>query len=52
MKSQRIYLVAPDWLKKAMLKISESKGITLSEYIKDTMKQAVEKENKQKTDAS
>lgn len=44
MKSSRIYLVAPEWLKQAMQEVADSKGITLSEYIKDTMKGAVKQD--------
>lgn len=44
MKSSRIYLVAPEWLKQAMQEIAESKGISLSEYIKDVMKESVKRD--------
>jgi len=52
MKTSRIYLVAPDWLKEAMQQIAQDKGISMSEYIKDTMKEAVKKDQKQKADAN
>lgn len=51
MKSSRIHLVAPEWLKTAMQEVADSKGISLSEYIKDAMKEAVKKDQKQKADA-
>jgi hypothetical protein len=41
MKSSRIYLVAPEWLKREIQEVADAKGITMSEYIKDTMKEAV-----------
>jgi antitoxin component of RelBE/YafQ-DinJ toxin-antitoxin module len=44
MKSERLYMVIPPWLKEEAKKIAESKGITLSEYIKDVLKDAVSKE--------
>lgn len=52
MQSERINLMVPIWLKIAMMEIAKSKGISMSEYIKDTMKSSVEKENKTKTDAN
>lgn len=44
MKSERLYMVIPLWLKDEAKKIAESKGITLSEYIKDVLKDSVNKE--------
>lgn len=44
MKSERLYMVIPPWLKEESKKIAKSKGITLSEYIKDVLKDAVNKE--------
>jgi hypothetical protein len=41
MKSERVYLVMPAWLKESAQDIAKSKGITLSEYIKDALKSAV-----------
>jgi len=51
MKSERLYLVVPAWLKESMKEIADSKGITLSEYIKDSMKVKVKEDQKQKADA-
>jgi antitoxin component of RelBE/YafQ-DinJ toxin-antitoxin module len=50
MKSERLYMVIPGWLKEEAKAIAESKGITLSEYIKDILKDAVKKEKEQKQD--
>ena len=52
MKSERLYMVIPAWLKSDAKRIAESKGITLSEYIKDLLKEAVTQENKPKADAN
>lgn len=41
MKSERVHLVMPSWLKEAAQQMAESKGITLSEYIKDTLKSSL-----------
>jgi predicted HicB family RNase H-like nuclease len=41
MKSDRLNMVIPAWLKAEAQRIAKSKGISLSEYIKDTLKSAV-----------
>jgi antitoxin component of RelBE/YafQ-DinJ toxin-antitoxin module len=51
MKSERLYMVIPAWLKEEAKNIAEAKGITLSEYIKDVLKDAVQREIKPKSDA-
>jgi antitoxin component of RelBE/YafQ-DinJ toxin-antitoxin module len=48
MKSERLHMVIPGWLKEEAKAIAESKGITLSEYIKDVLKDAVKKESSKK----
>ena len=45
-KTERIHLVAPAWLKKALQEIAEEKGISLSEYLKDIAKEAVKRDGK------
>jgi hypothetical protein len=42
MKSERINLIVPSWLKLAMVDVAKSKGISMSELIKDAMKKVVE----------
>lgn len=40
MRQERLNMVIPGWLKESLRKIAESKNITLSEYIKDALKEA------------
>jgi predicted HicB family RNase H-like nuclease len=41
MKQTRFQLVIPQWLKDELVKAAESKGISMSEYIKDTLKSSL-----------
>jgi predicted HicB family RNase H-like nuclease len=41
MKSERLEIVIPKWLKDAVKEAAKSKGISMAEYIKDTLKNAV-----------
>lgn len=41
MKSERLEIVIPKWLKDAIREAAANKGITMSEYVKDTLKCAV-----------
>jgi hypothetical protein len=41
MKQTRFQLVIPQWLKDELIKASEAKGISMSEYIKDTLKSSL-----------
>lgn len=43
-KTSRLQLILPTWLKDRIRVAAEAKGITMSEYIKDAVKQALEKE--------
>jgi len=50
MKSERLHLVLPAWLKKAIKDCSDERGVSMSEFIKDVLKDAVKRENKPKVD--
>jgi predicted HicB family RNase H-like nuclease len=41
MRSDRLNMVIPAWLKAEAQRIAKSKGISLSEYIKDALKSAI-----------
>jgi predicted DNA binding CopG/RHH family protein len=41
-QSERLQLILPSWLKNELRKSAAAKGINMSEYIKDTLKQAVQ----------
>lgn len=43
-KSERLHLVLPSWLKTALKQAADAKGITMSEYIKDVLKDSLKKE--------
>jgi predicted HicB family RNase H-like nuclease len=42
MKSKRFEVVLPEWLKAELKVESDKKGISMSEYIKDLLKQHVQ----------
>lgn len=42
MKSERLEIVIPKWLKDAVKEAAKRKGISMAEYIKDTLKAAVQ----------
>lgn len=44
MKSIRLQIVLPLWLKDALKKASNNKGISMSEYIKDAIKEKLERD--------
>jgi len=44
MKSIRLQLVLPVWLKDALKEASEKKGISMSEYIKDALKEKLKQD--------
>jgi len=46
MNSERINLIVPSWLKLAMVNVAKSKGISMSELIKDAMKKVVDEHEK------
>jgi metal-responsive CopG/Arc/MetJ family transcriptional regulator len=46
MKSKRLQIVIPAWLKSALKDASESKGISMAEYIKDAIKEKLEREGR------
>lgn len=46
MKSERLDLVIPAWLKEQIKEMAKQKGITMSEYIKDVLKGAVQRDSK------
>jgi hypothetical protein len=50
MKSERLQLVLPAWLKSALREAATNKGVNMSEYIKDLLKESVNQENKPKAD--
>ncbi len=44
MKSTRLDILLPGWLKIKLQELAEAKGVTPSEYIRDILKSHVEKE--------
>jgi hypothetical protein len=44
MKSERYEIVLPSWLKAAVAKAAKAKGISMAEYIKDAIKEALKKD--------
>lgn len=46
MKNPRIHIIIPEWLKNAVQEAAKKKGINMSEYIKDLLKDAVKTESK------
>ncbi len=44
MKSIRLQLVLPVWLKDALKEASKIKGISMAEYIKDAVKERLDKD--------
>ena len=47
----RLQLVLPRWLKDEVNKLAKEKGISMSEFIKDSLKEATARESKSKTNA-
>ena len=48
MKQERFCMLIPNWLKEEIRVISKEKGITMSEYIKDVLKESIRKEKENK----
>lgn len=46
-KQVRCVLVAPSWLKNAVVNASKNKGVSMAEYIKDSLKYTLKVETKQ-----
>lgn len=45
-QTERFDMAIPTWLKEAVKVIAERKGISVSEYVKDLLKEAVTKDSK------
>lgn len=43
MKSEKLHMVIPAWLKDALRLAAAEKGVNMSEYVKDVLKEAVKK---------
>ena len=50
-ESERLTFICPKWLKDAIKEAAAAKGINMSEFIKDSLKEATARENKPKTNA-
>lgn len=50
-KGEKILVVVPKWLKDSAREAAESKGVSMSEFIRDAMKDAV-KTHQQQTEGS
>ena len=48
---ERLTFICPKWLKDAIKEAAAAKGINMSEFIKDSLKEATARENKSKTNA-
>jgi hypothetical protein len=49
MKQERLQIVLPKWLKDELKKAAADKGISMGEYIKDTLKASLANVTLQKT---
>ena len=45
-KTERMTIITPIWLKQALSEIAKSRGVSLSEVVKDSLKATVTKINK------
>ena len=43
-EAERFNMVLPKWLKEAVKQAAESKGVGMSEYVKDVLKDAVKRD--------
>ncbi len=50
MRTERLHLLVPEWLKLAIKDRADELGISMSEYIKDNLKETVKRESKTKVD--
>lgn len=50
-ESERLTFICPKWLKDAIKEVAAAKGINMSEFIKDSLKEATARESKSKTNA-
>jgi predicted HicB family RNase H-like nuclease len=46
MKQERLDMVVPAWLKQALRDAAKNKGVSMSEYVKDILKEAIKNEEK------
>jgi predicted DNA binding CopG/RHH family protein len=46
MRQKRFELLMPEWLKTAVKEAADKKGVTMSEYIKDTLKYALSRNSR------
>jgi predicted HicB family RNase H-like nuclease len=51
-EAERFNMVLPKWLKEAVKQAAESKGVGMSEYVKDVLKDAVKRDLPAKTEAA
>ena len=49
MKQERLQIVLPKWLKDALKIAADDKGISMGEYIKDTLKSSLSADTLKKT---
>jgi metal-responsive CopG/Arc/MetJ family transcriptional regulator len=51
MKQERLQIVIPKWLKDELKQAADDKGISMSEFIKDSLKNILDREKQSKTNA-
>jgi len=51
MKQERLQIVIPKWLKDELKQAADDKGISMSEFIKDSLKSILDREKQSKTNA-
>ena len=51
-ETERFNMVLPKWLKDAIKEAAELKGVGMSEYVKDALKDAVKRDLPNKTEAT
>ena len=49
MKQERLQIVIPKWLKDELKQDADDKGISMSEFIKDSLKSILDREKQSKT---
>jgi metal-responsive CopG/Arc/MetJ family transcriptional regulator len=51
MKQERLQIVIPKWLKDELKQAADDKSISMSEFIKDSLKSILDREKQSKTNA-
>jgi hypothetical protein len=50
-ESERLTFICPKWLKDELKQAADDKGISMSEFIKDSLKSILDREKQSKTNA-